>query len=140
MSGSDPDADDDPFAELDRLFDRLSEGFTPGGLSALAPVSVDVAETDDEVVVAADLPGYDAADIGVTVDDRTLTIEADRDEEETATEGRYVRRERRHRGVHRSVTLPTDVDEGGATADYENGVLTVRLPTESGDGHRIEVE
>ena len=46
MSGSDPDADDDPFAELDRLFDRLSEGFTPGGLSALAPVSVDVAETD----------------------------------------------------------------------------------------------
>lgn len=140
MSGTDDDSDDDPFAELDRLFDRLSEGFTPGGLSALAPVSVDVVETADEVIVTADLPGYDVADIDVTVDDRTLTIEADRDEAEAATEGRYVRRERRHSQVHRRVSLPAEVDETGATASYETGVLTVRLPTESGDGHRIEVE
>lgn len=131
---------DDPFAELDRLYERLTEGLTPGGLAALAPVPVDVAETDGEVVVTADLPGYASDDIDVTVDDRTLTIEAERDEDETAARGRYIRRERRHRRVHRSVALPADVAEGEATADYEHGVLTVRLPTESGEGHTIEVE
>ncbi|MFB6302749.1 MAG: Hsp20/alpha crystallin family protein [Haloferacaceae archaeon] len=132
MSGS-----DDPFAELDRLFDRLTEEVGVGGR---ATVPVDVVEVDDEVVVTADLPGYDADDIDVTVDGRTLTIRADRDEADTA-EGRYVRRERRrHRETSRSVSLPADVVEAEASADYADGVLTVRLPTASGDGHRIEVE
>ncbi|MFB6079587.1 MAG: Hsp20/alpha crystallin family protein [Haloferacaceae archaeon] len=135
MSGS-----DDPFAELDRLFDRLTEGFDAGGPADLVPVSVDVVEADDAVVVTADLPGYAPGDIDVTVDGRTLSIRADRDEHEEETEGRYVRRERRHRATSRSVSLPTDVVEAEATATYENGVLTVRLPTGAGDGHRIEVE
>lgn len=130
---------DDPLADLDRLFDRLTEGFGAGGLADLAPVPVDVVAADDEVVVTADLPGYDPDDVGVTVDGRTLTIRAERDESETV-EGRYVRRERRHREASRSVTLPTDVVESEATADYANGVLTVRLPTGSDEGHRIEVE
>ncbi|MFB6280934.1 MAG: Hsp20/alpha crystallin family protein [Haloferacaceae archaeon] len=134
MSGS-----DDPFAELDRLFDRLTEGLGAGGIADLAPVPVDVVETGDEVVVTADLPGYDAENIEVTVEDRTLTIRAERDEDGTV-EGRYVRRERRRREASRRVALPTEVVESEATADYADGVLTVRLPATTEEGHRIEVE
>jgi HSP20 family protein len=135
MSGS-----DDPFAEIERLFDRVTEGLGAGGLADLAPVPVDVVETADEVVVSADLPGYDADDIDVTLDGRTLTIRAERTGEETQHAGQYVRRERRHDEASRSVTLPAEVVEADASADYADGVLTVRLPTASGEGHQIEVE
>lgn len=131
---------DDPFGDLDRLFERLTEGFGTGGLAELAPVPVDVVETDEAVVVTADLPGYDPDDIDVSVSGRTLTLRAARDDEEELTEGRYVRRERRHRETSRSVGLPADVDEGAADAAYGNGVLTVTLPKAEGDGHHIEVE
>lgn len=133
------DRSDDPFSELERLFERMTEGFD-AGVTDLAPVPVDVVETDDAVVVTADLPGHAADDIDVTVDGRTLTVRAETGREDETVEGRYVRRERRHREHSRRVTLPADVDEAAATADYGRGVLTVRLPKASGDGHRIAVE
>lgn len=132
----------DPFTELNRMFDRLAEGLGEGGLAEPTAVPVDVAETDDEVVVTADLPGYDPDDIDVAVDGRTLTIGATREtaEQDEGDEGRYLRRERRRQRTSRSVTLPADVAEREATADYDAGVLTVTLPKTHGGGHRIEIE
>lgn len=134
----------DPFKDIEEFFDRLNENFgefgrgleTGIGTSAML---VDVVEADGDVVVSADLPGFEKSDIDVSVKGRQLRIAADRtteaedagdDDDETT----YYRRERTRRSFSRSVPLPAEVDESGASAHYENGVLTVTLPKrEAGD-------
>jgi len=126
---------------FDELFERMTSGTTGRAFD------LDVADYDDELVVTADLPGYDSEDIDVAVANRTFTLRAARSHDETDERdhegtGTYLRRERRHESVSRSVSLPAAVDETAASATYRNGVLTVTLPkTVSTDGsHRIEVE
>jgi HSP20 family protein len=140
-----------PIDEIEQMFERmnrelttLGEGFDRGFRS---DVNVDVIERDEEIVVVADLPGFTAADIDVSLADDELTITAEQDSEtEIETddeEGRYHRRERRTRSVKRRVRLPEDVVEDGTSAEYEHGVLTVTLPTpesEEEDETTIEVE
>ena len=145
--------DRDPFSEIDELFERLNRELDQfgGQFDPSLPgrgVKVDVAEHDDEVVVTADLPGFEKDDIEVTIQEGTLTIEADREEEaEHESEGddgpRYHRRERSRTAVSRRIRLPVDVDKANAGAKYANGVLTVTLPRSvdrDDDGHRIDVE
>lgn len=138
----------DPFEEIEELFDRLSSGF--GGVGEelgtgfTTGIDVDVADDGDEVVVHADLPGYDKEDIDVTVQEDSLRIVAEHEEEreEEAEERSYYRRERSRRRLSRTVRLPTAVEEDRASASYTNGVLTVRLPKaapEDGEGHSIDI-
>lgn len=118
----------DALDEIDRLFGLLSEQFG----THRAGVAVDVVDEGEAVVVRADLPGYDAAAVDVTLlDPRTLRITAERERSESA--GRYVKRERRERTADRTVTLPDPVDGDDADATYDAGVLTVRLSKRSGD-------
>ena len=133
---------DDPFSEIEQLFDRMSREFGGSPFAAAAgAVAVDVEERDDAFVVTADVPGFSKDDIDVTLADRTLRIRADREEETEESDADYLRRERRVSSAERSVTLPSAVEEEGITATYKNGVLTVTLPKQSGDGgQRIEVE
>lgn len=136
-----------PFEELERLMDRLNRQFDTdlGGVEDLdrmgGGIAVDVRDAGDEYVVSADLPGFDTDDIEVELHDDHLDVTADH-EEDTAEEGdTYVRRERRHRSVARTVSLPGPVDEERVDASYKNGVLTVTLPkAEPDEGHSIEVE
>ncbi|WP_435064531.1 Hsp20/alpha crystallin family protein [Halobaculum sp. EA56] len=140
-----------PFDDITDLIEQLGEELDEVGTTleghARGDVPVDLLERDDEFVVTADLPGFDGDEIEITVSDRTLTLRAESDEEETSAEatpeGQYHRRERRRRSVTRRVRLPGEVNETEATASYENGVLTVTLPKrepDSGDGTRIDVE
>ncbi|AUX10641.1 hsp20-type chaperone [Halalkaliarchaeum desulfuricum] len=143
--------DRDPFGEIDELFERLNRELDQlgGQLDTGLPgrgVKVDLAEHDEELVVTADLPGYEKDDIEVTVQERTLTIEADREEEtEREDEGddgpRYHRRERSRTAVSRRIRLPVEVDRADAKARYANGVLTITLPKLTADegGHTIDV-
>ncbi|MFB6126654.1 MAG: Hsp20/alpha crystallin family protein [Halolamina sp.] len=141
-----------PLADIEELFERLSEEFgdVGGEFGVTTAPRVDVAETDDEVVVVADLPGYDPEVVSVTARNRRLDIAAepagaDADDGPAATDGpddrRYHRRERVHDGLSRSVTLPADVREAEASAEYDRGVLTVTLPKlgATGEGHTIEI-
>lgn len=115
---------DDPFAEIERLFDELT-AVAPGGAS----LAVDVLDAGDAFEVTADLPGYDTGDIDVKLlDGRRLRIAAERDTETEHGDGRFVTRERRRQSVSRTVSLPEPVDESDPEAAYSNGVLTVRLP------------
>jgi len=121
-------ARDDPFREIEELFDQ----FTDFGATLSGDIPVDVVDTDDEVVVVADLPGRDAEDIQVQLEgERRLQIEAP--EREEALDGRYVLRGRPDSAVSRSVRLPAAVDEGETDASYDRGVLTVRLGKPTGD-------
>ena len=132
---------DNPFQDIEQLFDRMSREFGGGAFAAASSVAVDVEERDDEFVVTADVPGFAKEDIEVTLADRTLRIQAERESETQEREADYLRRERQTTSASRSVQLPGDVEEDGITATYKNGVLTVTLPKRGGgDGHRIDVE
>jgi HSP20 family protein len=140
-----------PFDEIEQFLGRNPFDAERAWGRDLRTTDVDVAEYDDEFVVMADLPGYDREGIDVRAADGRLTITADR--EQTTDEGsmdgeaagqaaRYLRRERRHESVTRTVDLPASVLESEASANYRNGVLTVTLPKETDDdtgGHRIDV-
>lgn len=151
------------FDEIEQFYGRRPFGIDRSRGRDLRTIDVDVAEHDDEFVVATDLPGYDREDIEVRVTDDRIAITAERDAEtdhaaadrDDATPGtadgsvvagdeagRYLRRERRHESVTRTVDLPSPVAETDATATYRHGVLTVTLPKAGAavdDGHRIDV-
>ncbi|WP_254864546.1 Hsp20/alpha crystallin family protein [Halovivax gelatinilyticus] len=135
-----------PFEDLEDLFDRLSTQFEEGmardsGLTIPGQAGVDVADTGEEYVVTADLPGYETDDIDLRLIDGALKLEASRDAAETHEEGDYIRRERTQHTVSRRVRLPDPVDEEGIGASYNNGVLTVTLPKLTGEtgGHQIDI-
>lgn len=122
---------------------RQLESAVGSGVPATTTTSIDVVDEGDAFAVTADLPGFEKEDIDVRLDGNRLTVAAERDSEEEATDENYVRRERRRQSVNRSVMLPDDVVESEVSASYRNGVLTVRLPKETedeGGGTEIEVE
>jgi len=120
----------DPFGDIEELLDVVTGGsLDPGGTPP-----VDVADTGDALVVVADLPGYDADGLAVTLSDpTTLSLAAERETETVAAADRYVTRERQRQSVSRRVGLPDPVDEDATSATYENGLLTVTLPKRSTD-------
>ena len=93
--------------------------------------SVDVYEKDDTYVVKAELPGVKKDDIDVSVSGDTLTIKGERkDETETKEENCYLA-ERSYGSFMRSMALPSTVDADNIEANYDDGVLEVKLPKSS---------
>lgn len=142
----------DPFEELremqrslDRLFDELSGRRPLRRREAREPVvwepAVEVYETDQEVVVRAELPGVDPKNVNVTVQDNTVTIEAEAKEEQEERGRNYLRRELRYGQFSRSLTLPAEVRADAAKATYRNGVLELRVPkSERAKPKQVKVE
>ena len=129
-----------PFAELERLFERMSRQFDDDiglwqvgdpferGMREVDSTAVDLVEHDEEFVVTLDLPGFEKEDVEIRVTDRTLHVEAEREEAESDDDEAYIRRERRHESLRQSVRLPEDVEKENVTARMKHGVLTVTLP------------
>jgi HSP20 family protein len=128
----------EPFREMRRMHDMLDRIMDdayvgPSGnrevLEGLAPV--DVYETEDEVVIKAMMPGMTADDIQISVDRDVLTLRGEAKHEEQKEEGNgrvYHHRELRYQRFSRSLRLPIMVDSDKAEAQFENGVLTLKLP------------
>jgi len=137
-----------PFRELDELIERMNRQFgeLSGGFesqSMLSDVSADVADQGDQLVVSVDLPGFSGDDIDLRVDRESLTVSAEYESEESEETAQFHRQERRRESVRRQLRLPEAVDAENASADYNNGVLTVTLPKldpESSAGYQIDVE
>lgn len=90
--------------------------------------AVDIYETENELVVKADLPDVELKDIDVRIENQTLTVRGERKfEQETDNKG-FHRIERQYGGFQRSFAVPGMVDTEKVSADYKNGVLTVKLP------------
>ncbi len=122
--------DNDPLVELEQFVDQ----FLAAGE---AEPPVDLYDTGEALLVAVDLPGRSAEGIDVSLaDDRTLRVIADGPAD---LDGRRVRRERTHRSLDRSLTLPAAGDPSETTARYERGVLTVELAKRSGDDEGAEI-
>src|SRR3954453_18529550 len=117
-------------SEMNRLFNTFFDSPTPsngGGLRRWVPAMV-LVETDEHFVLKADLPGLDAGDVNIEVEDNVLTISGERKvEHETSKEGFY-RLERSSGEFRRSLTLPEGVDADRIAANFDKGVLEVRIP------------
>lgn len=83
---------------------------------------------DHEVVLKAELPDMTREDIDVTVEKSTLTIKGEKKFSSELKEDQFHRIERHYGAFSRSFTLPQTIDSSKVSADYRNGVLTVRLP------------
>jgi len=125
----------DPFREImslrsamDRLFDSAFFGIPWEWEPLSHELALDVAETEDEFVVKASLPGINPDDLDITFSGRTLTIKGEIKEEEKKEDVHYHLRERRYGTFSRSVTLPAPINADAIEARYEAGVLTLHLP------------
>lgn len=111
--------------DLDRVFERTFGPMRGAPAAVAAPVSV--ATDADGVTLRAELPGVDPAAIAIGVEDRILTIRAERRVEKREG-GRHQLAERRYGAFSQSLRLADDLDAEAISAKAENGVLTVRIP------------
>lgn len=91
-------------------------------------LSIDVIEGVTEITVIIDIPGVTKDNVTINVSEDTLEVDAVFSEEITTEEVNYVKRERRQGAVRRVVSLPSKIVIDDATANFEEGVLTVTLP------------
>ena len=128
----------DPYEGAQREFDTMLNRFFGGrdlgtgngnGGGYLAPYAVDVREDADHIYVEAELPGFKKDQVDVTLENQTLTIAAERNEEKNqdAKKGEHLLRERRYTRFLRSFTLPPTVNEQSVNAKLADGVLTITL-------------
>jgi HSP20 family protein len=139
----------DPFRALLQRMNRLFEetlgpvAFTGEenlSLGVWAP-PCDIYETDDQIVIKAELPGLRREDIKISIENNVLTISGERKLEEEAKRENYHRIERSYGRFMRSFMLPTTVDTGKVSAEFKDGVLSVALPKrEEAKPKAIEVE
>ena len=92
--------------------------------------NVDMAETKDEIVLTAELPGFKKEDIKLSVEDHTITLSGEKksEYEEEKKEENYYQLERRFGSFTRSFALPTPVQADKVKASYKDGILKVTLP------------
>lgn len=112
--------------EMSRWMNGLLDG--PGRVTQNWVPSLDVWETDSEVVYAFDLPGIPQDKISIEVKEDTLTVTAEREKTEESSEEGFYRYERRYGTFARAVGLPPGVDQDHISASYDNGVLEIRVP------------
>jgi len=114
--------------QVNRLFnDVLERTGEQSSLTAWAP-SVDIYETEHELVVKADLPEVDPKDLDIRVENNILTIRGERKFEKNVSEENYLRVERSYGSFARRFTLANTVNSEAIKADYQNGVLKLSIP------------
>lgn len=127
----------DPFGEvlrmqrdMDRIFSRM--GTTAEGGAQTASVAwmprIDVKSKGDDIVIRAELPGIDPADVDIEVTDGVLTIKGERKAEEQREDEGWLIRESSYGAFERSMVLPEGVTAEEIKADYADGILELHVP------------
>jgi HSP20 family protein len=124
----------DPYA-IDTMLDDLFKGFFvrpvrySGEMPEMQMIKMDVKEGDRDYTIHAELPGVSKDDIHVTIEGNTVSINAEVKKATEEKEGDKVLRSERYYGkVYRSLSLGQDVEEAGARARFDKGVLELVLP------------
>ena len=131
----------DPLANLRLFEDAFSRMLTEPQTNRPWAPAVDIYETENELVLKADLPDVDLKDIDVRVENQTLTISGERNFEKKDTTKGYHRIERNYGSFVRSFSVPNTFDTENVAADFKNGVLSVTLPKkEAAKPRQVKVE
>jgi HSP20 family protein len=118
---------------MNMLFNQSFRGINRGGAEedwaqgAWSP-AVDIYEKDGNIVLKAELPGIEAKNVGVTVENNILTLRGERQFDQEVQRENYQRVERSYGTFTRSFTLPTVVDTEKIKAEFKDGVLRMTLP------------
>lgn len=128
-----------PFAvmqqEMNRLFEQLWDDYTPmalqNGWKQSFP-SVDVKETEKTIAVTAELPGMDKKDVDISMDQNTLTIKGNKQQEKEEKRGGYTYQERAYGSFHRTIPFPCEVKSETAKASFKNGLLKIEIRKKPG--------
>lgn len=127
----------DPFRDLVTLREKMNrlfeDAFTSRGeekdmLATTWAPSVDIYETESELILTAEVPGLDEKDIEVKIEDNTLSMKGERKLEKETKEENYHRIERSYGSFYRSFTLPRNIDQDRINAEHENGILKITMP------------
>ena len=118
--------------EMDALFDDFFKGFSmepfEGRYGRSFSPKIDVAETDKEIKISAELPGMEDKDIDVSLNKDTITIKGEKKEEKEDKGKDYYHVERSYGSFTRTIPLPVEIESDKAEANFKKGVLTIRIP------------
>ena len=89
-------------------------------------IPIEIKETDEDIIVRAEIPGFSKDEISVYLTDHTIEISAQHKEKKVEKEERMIRSERRYGAVKRVIALPVEVDPETAEAKLENGILEIK--------------
>ena len=141
------------FEDMDRLFDEFlsrnwlspvqfnwpSRRLSRAGFTGKLP-NVDVVDRDKEILVRAEIPGFDKKDLKVSMTDNTVTIKGETSKEEKEEKGDYYRREITKGSFSRVISLPCEVEYEKAKSSFQNGVLELIVPkTKAVKQHEIKI-
>jgi HSP20 family protein len=137
----------DPARELDgfttdisRVFDAFFGGRPANGVAPRWMPAMDLAETDEHLVLRADLPGLEEKDVSIEIKDDVLTVSGERKAEQEERKDGYHRVERAYGRFSRSLALPQGVDPDQVKAGFDRGVLEVRIPKPAErKPHRVQI-
>jgi len=134
-----------PFYSLEREVNRLFDDFFGSGFG-LTPFNggfnpqVDMTENDQEIKVAAELPGLTEKDVEVSLANDMLTISGEKKAEKEDKGENYYRLERSYGSFQRTIPLPTEIEADKVDATFKNGVLQITLPKlHPGDGVKKKI-
>lgn len=132
----------EPFEDAEQMLQEMRSSLVPAaknGAGGLIPL-IDVYEDGDALMVEAPMPGLDSKNIELSINHGALIIKATNERKTEIEEKNYYRKEVKHGTVFRQIALPSPVQEDAAEANYENGVLKIRLPKRTDTGTAIKVE
>jgi HSP20 family protein len=125
------------FDVFDRRMRRMLEDF---GVAPASLPAADLYETEKELIVELDVPGFGEEELALEVSDHTLTIKGERVQEKEETEKTFYLHERLEKHFERSFTLPLDADVDKLKANFDTGVLKVHVPKiEAAKPRKIEI-
>ena len=132
----------DPLSSSLRMFeDAVSHLMSEPRSSRPWSPAVDIFETDNEIVLRADLPDVELKDIDVRIENQTLTLKGERKFEKSEGNKGFHRIERSFGSFVRSFAVPATLETEKVTAEFKNGVLTIRLPIkEAAKPKQVKVE
>ena len=130
--------------DMDRLIERLRDDFCVPFFPRISMEipSFDLQESEDSLVLRAEIPGITPENLEVTVTDDKLTIQGDLQQESVSNEDEYERRESRYGFFSRTFQLPCKILVDDVKASYKHDVLTIVMPkwkAESPRGIKIKV-
>jgi len=127
----------DPFRDIVTLREKMNRLFedavTARGeekdmISSTWTPSVDIFETENELILTAEVPGVEEDNIEIKIEDNTLCLNGERKFEKETKEENYHRIERSYGSFYRSFTIPRNVDQEKIRAEHDNGVLRISMP------------
>jgi HSP20 family protein len=131
----------DPLVNVRVFEDAFNRFFNEPATNRPWAPAVDVYETENELVLKADLPAVELNDIDVRLENQTLTISGERKFEQQNNSKGFHRIERAYGKFSRSFSVPTVFDTEHVAAEFQSGVLTVRLPKkEAAKPRQVKIE